>query len=72
MLGDLLQWNRNAYFFFDHRFLYVLCFYVSYTPAAVIRVLEGFGMDGEKESDIYPVLLMNSLLLPLQGWFNVL
>lgn len=53
-------------------FLYVGCFYVSYTPAFIVRVFEGLGMNGEKEADIYPVLLMNSILLPLQGFFNVL
>ena len=53
-------------------FMYVLFFYVSYTPAFVIRVLEGLGMDGEKEENIYWVLIMNSIFLPLQGWFNFL
>jgi hypothetical protein len=53
-------------------FLYVAFFYVSYTPAFVIRVLEGLGMDGEKEANIYWVLVMNAALLPLQGWFNLL
>lgn len=52
--------------------LYVGCFYLSFTPAFIIRVLEGLGLNGEKEQNIYPVLLMNSILLPLQGFFNVL
>jgi len=29
-------------------------------------------MDGEKEENIYWVLIMNSIFLPLQGWFNFL
>lgn len=53
-------------------FMYVAFFYVAYTPAFVIRVLEGMGMNGEKEADIYWVLILNSALLPLQGWFNLL
>ena len=53
-------------------FMYVVFFYVSYTPAFVVRVLEGLGMDGEKEENIYWVLIMNSIFLPLQGWFNFL
>ena len=52
-------------------FLYVFTFYVCYTPAFIIRLLEGLGLDGEKESDIYPVLVLNSILLPIQGFFNV-
>lgn len=52
--------------------MYVIFFYVAYTPAFIIRVLEGLGLDGEAEEDIYPVLLLNSILLPLQGIFNVL
>lgn len=51
--------------------MYVIFFYVAYTPAFIIRVLEGLGLDGEAEEDIYPVLLLNSILLPLQGIFNV-
>lgn len=53
-------------------FMYVAFFYVSYTPAFVIRVLEGLGMDGEKESTFFWVLALNAALLPLQGWFNLL
>jgi len=53
-------------------FMYVAFFYIAFTPAFIIRVLEGLGMDGEKEADIYWLLVMNAALLPLQGWFNFL
>lgn len=53
-------------------FLYVFSFFICYTPAFIIRVLEGIGLNGEKEADIFPVLLLNSFLLPLQGFLNVL
>ena len=52
--------------------LYVIFFYISYTPGFIIQILERMGMNGEKETDIYPLLFMNSFLIPLQGFFNVL
>ena len=52
--------------------MYVIFFYVAYTPAFIIRVYEGLGLNGEAEESIYPVLVINSILLPLQGLFNVL
>jgi hypothetical protein len=53
-------------------FLYVTVFYLVHTPAFVIRVLEGLGVDRDEESEIYWILVANSILLPLQGWFNLL
>jgi hypothetical protein len=53
-------------------FLYVSVFYLVHTPAFVVRVLEGMGVDRDDESEIYWILVANSLLLPLQGWFNLL
>eukprot|EP00980_Cylindrotheca_fusiformis_P020760 scaffold7755_cov104-Cylindrotheca_fusiformis.AAC.5 len=52
-------------------FLYVACFLVSYTPTAVIRIFESLGFDASQESSIFVLLAFNSLLLPLQGFFNV-
>ena len=53
-------------------FLYVTAFYLVHTPAFVVRVLEGMGVDRDEESEIYWILVANSILLPLQGWFNLL
>lgn len=53
-------------------FLYVIFFYVAYSPVFVIRMLDGFGMDREDEASIYWLLILYSTLLPLQGWFNLL
>lgn len=53
-------------------FLYVIFFYVAYLPTFLIRMLDGFALSGEDESDIYWLLVFYSALLPLQGWFNLL
>jgi hypothetical protein len=52
-------------------FFYVVCFYICYTPAFIVRVLESLGMKRNEEARAYWVLLLNSLLLPLQGILNV-
>jgi hypothetical protein len=52
--------------------LYVVSFMVAYIWAFAVRVLESFGWDASEESRIFPLLLLQSILLPLQGVFNLL
>jgi len=53
-------------------FLYVSTFLLVFTPAFVMQVLEGMTNFGDENlSQMYPLLVLNSLLLPLQGFFNV-
>lgn len=53
-------------------FLYVVFFYVSYFPAFVLRILDGFVLTRDDEANIYWVLVIYSVFVPLQGWFNLL
>ena len=53
-------------------FLYVSCFLLTYTPASIIAVIEGNVEVGKENlSRLYPLMVLNSMLLPLQGFFNV-
>jgi hypothetical protein len=52
-------------------FLYVVTFFICYTPAFVVRILESLGFDASREADIFVLLILNSLLFPLQGFFNM-
>ena len=53
--------------------LYVASFGISYTPAVIIRVLESIQDETAPpaEQPLYPILVLYSLLLPLQGFFNM-
>ncbi len=52
-------------------FLYVGTFFMSYTPAFVVRLVDGIGLGTSDEARIFPLLVLNSFLLPLQGFFNM-
>jgi len=53
-------------------FLYVGSFFVTVTPVFTIQVLGGIlGYTKDDQGDIYPLLVLNSMVLPLQGFFNV-
>jgi len=53
-------------------FLYVASFLLTTTPIFVIQVLGGsFGYDQDDQTKIYPLLVLNAILLPLPGFFNV-
>ena len=53
-------------------FLYVSTFMLTFLPAFAIQVLEGMTKFGDENlAQMYPLLVMNSILLPLQGFFNV-
>jgi len=52
--------------------LYVVTFFLSYTPAFVIRILESIGFGSSDEAGIFWLLMLNAFLQPLQGFFNML
>ncbi len=53
-------------------FLYVSTFLLTFLPAFAIQVLEGMIPIGEENlQQMYPLLVLNSILMPLQGFFNV-
>ena len=52
--------------------LYVVSFLLTATPVFVIQVLDGsFAFEEDDQGRIYPLLVMNAMLMPLQGFFNV-
>lgn len=54
-------------------FLYVLVFFVLQTPTFILRVLESQnGTYPEDEAKIFPILLLQNILWPMQGFFNLL
>jgi len=53
-------------------FLYVLSFLLTATPVFALELLEGsIGLDHDDKGQLYPLLVLNSILVPLQGFFNV-
>ena len=53
-------------------FLYVSSFLITISPAFAIQILDGsMGYAESDQGSIYPLLVLNSILLPLQGFFNV-
>lgn len=53
-------------------FLYVSTFLLTFLPAFLIQIIEGFLPRGmENLAQVYPLLVLNSILMPLQGFFNV-
>lgn len=53
-------------------FLYVSCFMLTLFPAFVIQMLEGYTENGDENlAKVYPLLVLNSMFFPLQGFFNV-
>ncbi len=52
--------------------LYVVSFLLTATPVFVLQVLDGsFAFEEDDQGRIYPLLVMNAMLMPLQGFFNV-
>lgn len=51
--------------------LYVTTFILTITPGFVLSLLEGLGYEEGSQGRLYPLLVVNSILLPLQGLFNV-
>jgi len=52
-------------------FLYVASFFGTVIPLVTIQILGGFGYTSDDQGKIYPLLVLNSIVLPLQGFFNV-
>jgi len=52
--------------------LYVVTFLISSSPIFALEYLEGsVGLDEDDKATLYPLLVLNSMLVPLQGFFNV-
>lgn len=52
-------------------FLYVACFFLSISPSLVLNFMEVYNSDVINDaSRIYPLKIFESILLPLQGFFN--
>ena len=52
-------------------FLYVATFFCAYLPAFILKGVEAYGEYPFDETPIYPLLVINSIFLPLQGFFNM-
>ena len=52
--------------------LYVAAFFVTYVPSLTIRVMESMKFNPEDEADIFPLLILQALTLPIQGFLNCL
>lgn len=51
-------------------FLYVASFFIAFTPASILRLLEQyFDYDSSRESEIFWLLLLHSMSIPSQGMF---
>ena len=54
-------------------FLYVASYVVSYLPTNVLRVTaSALSMDTSHEAQLFPLLVLQAILWPLQGFFNYL
>jgi hypothetical protein len=51
--------------------LYVLTFFCAYTPSQILRAIEAYAAFPISEQPIFPLFVFNSILLPLQGFFNM-
>jgi hypothetical protein len=52
-------------------FGYVGSFLLCYTSCFAIKGIESFGRNSSSEKALYPLLMMTSIVLPLQGFFNM-
>lgn len=49
-------------------FLYVMSFFIAFTPSGIVRWLELYhGYDASRESEIYGVMILYAICMPLQG-----
>lgn len=53
-------------------FLYVGACFISYIPAFILRLMGSRGHRLSTEADVYDILVLQSSLLPLQGFLNML
>jgi hypothetical protein len=52
-------------------FLYVSTFLISSLPSFVVQVMDATSFDQSDQGRLYPLLVLHSMLLPLQGFFNI-
>lgn len=53
-------------------FLYVGSFVTAYVWTAILRIMESLEFDAEDEASIFPILVLQALFVPIQGFFNLL
>ena len=53
-------------------FLYVAAFLLSYVIAVTLRIFEGLGGTASDEGRLYPLLVLQAIFMPMQGFFNLL
>jgi hypothetical protein len=70
-VGKLRHENVKAKAVATQAFGYVGTFVLCYTSGLFIKSLESFGAVSSAEAGLYPLLLFNSIFLPLQGFFNM-
>ena len=50
---------------------YVAAFMMTYTSSCILRILAAFKFDARDEAKLFPLLVLQAVLLPCQGWFNL-
>jgi len=63
---------KRIWAIFAQASLHVVAFSVCCVPSLTLRIMEGVGCDAEDEDELFPLLVIRALLLPLQGLFNCL
>jgi hypothetical protein len=53
-------------------FLYVGSFVLTYTWQFILRIVEGSFGDASWESALFPIMVLNAIFMPSQGFFNLL
>lgn len=56
---------------FNQACWYVVAFMLTYLASFVLRILESIGYDAQDEAKLFPLLVLEAILLPSQGWFNL-
>ncbi|CAB9506474.1 expressed unknown protein [Seminavis robusta] len=57
---------------FTQAFMYVMAFLIVYSPSFILRILSAHGYGAEEEGKLFPLLLLQAIFLPSQGFFNLL
>jgi hypothetical protein len=65
------QLQRHVHEVATQGFLYVITFFCAYTPFLILRAIEAYAARPISESPIFPLLVLNSVFFPLQGFFNM-
>lgn len=52
-------------------FWYVCCYLITYLPSITLRIMEGQSFDAEDEDRLFPLLVIQSITFPCQGFLNL-